>query len=88
MNQQHIGFAMDHQHIVLRHMTKPKEEQKSFYILMAKMTQNFLEDGRISELLVKYNKFMPVSIKFGTKTETLPKPEDAKEEDPAPTQLK
>lgn len=46
----------------------------------------FLEDGRISELLVKYNKFMPVSIKFGAKTETLPKPEDAKEEDPAPTQ--
>lgn len=46
----------------------------------------FLEDGRINELLAKYNKFMPVSIKFGTKTETLPKPEDAKEEDPAPTQ--
>ncbi|MCK8522663.1 molecular chaperone HtpG [Aquimarina sp. D1M17] len=46
----------------------------------------FLEDFRINELLVKYNKFMPVPIKFGTKTETLPKPEDAKEEDPAPTQ--
>ncbi|WP_109300544.1 molecular chaperone HtpG [Aquimarina sp. AU474] len=46
----------------------------------------FLEDTRISELLVKYNKFMPVPIKFGTKTETLPKPEGAKEEDPAPTQ--
>lgn len=46
----------------------------------------FLEESRIRELLVKYNKFMPVSIKFGTKTETLPKPEDAKEEDPAPTQ--
>ncbi len=46
----------------------------------------FLEDSRISELLVKYNKFMPVPIKFGTKTETLPKPEGAKEEDPAPTQ--
>ncbi|WP_281987322.1 molecular chaperone HtpG [Aquimarina aggregata] len=46
----------------------------------------FLEEARINELLVKYNKFMPVSIKFGTKTETLPKPEDAKEEDPAPTQ--
>ncbi len=46
----------------------------------------FLEESRINELLVKYNKFMPVSIKFGTKTETLPKPEDAKEEDPAPTQ--
>ncbi len=46
----------------------------------------FLEDARIRELLVKYNKFMPVPIKFGTRTETLPKPDDAKEDDPAPTQ--
>ncbi|MEM8845992.1 MAG: molecular chaperone HtpG, partial [Bacteroidota bacterium] len=46
----------------------------------------FLEDARIRELLTKYNKFMPIPIKFGTKTETLPKPEGAKEEDPAPTQ--
>ena len=46
----------------------------------------FLEESKISELLVKYNKFMPVPIKFGMKTETLPKPEDAKEEDAAPTQ--
>ncbi len=45
----------------------------------------FLEENRINELLVKYNKFMPVPIKFGIRTETLPKPEDAKEEDPAPT---
>ncbi|GER60265.1 molecular chaperone HtpG [Patiriisocius marinus] len=48
--------------------------------------KDFLEDSKITELLVKYNKFMPIPIKFGTKTETLPKPEDAKEEDPAPTQ--
>ena len=27
----------------------------------------FLEDARINELLVKYNKFMPIPIKFGTK---------------------
>jgi len=45
----------------------------------------FLEDARITALLTKYNKFMPIPIKFGTKTETLPKPEDAKEDDPAPT---
>ncbi len=45
----------------------------------------FLEESRIRELLVKYNKFMPIPIKFGTRTETLPKPEDAKEDDPAPT---
>ena len=37
----------------------------------------FLEESKISELLVKYNKFMPVPIKFGTKEETLPLPEDA-----------
>ncbi len=48
--------------------------------------EEFLEDSKISGLLTKYNKFMPVPIKFGTKTETLPKPEGAKEEDPAPTQ--
>ena len=46
----------------------------------------FIEDSKVKELLTKYNKFMPIPIKFGTKTETLPKPEDAKEEDPAPTQ--
>jgi molecular chaperone HtpG len=45
----------------------------------------FLEDARIRELLLKYNKFMPIPIKFGTRTETLPKPEEAKKEDPAPT---
>ncbi len=48
--------------------------------------KDFLEESKIQGLLVKYNKFMPIPIKFGTKTETLPKPEDAKEEDPAPTQ--
>lgn len=46
----------------------------------------FLEENRIRELLRKYNKFMPIPIKFGTRTETLPKPEGAKEDEPAPTQ--
>ncbi|MDN6281198.1 MAG: molecular chaperone HtpG [Psychroflexus sp.] len=41
--------------------------------------QEFLEEARIGELLVKYNKFMPVQIKFGTKEKELPLPEDAKE---------
>ena len=40
----------------------------------------FLEEGRINELLSKYNKFMPIPIKFGTKTETLPLPEDAEKD--------
>lgn len=40
----------------------------------------FLEEFKIRELLTKYNKFMPVPIKFGTKKEALPKPEDAPED--------
>ena len=44
-----------------------------------KDSKEFLEDGRIKELLNKYNKFMPIPIKFGTKEETLPLPEDAAE---------
>ncbi|AMO19178.1 molecular chaperone HtpG [Flavobacterium columnare] len=40
----------------------------------------FLEELKIRELLTKYNKFMPIPIKFGTKQEALPKPEDAPED--------
>ena len=40
----------------------------------------FLEDSRITELLNKYNKFMPIPIKFGTREETLPLPEGAAED--------
>ena len=53
---------------------------------IAEDSLEFLEDARINELLVKYNKFMPIPIKFGMRTETLPKPEGAKEEDAAPTE--
>lgn len=42
--------------------------------------EEFLEDNRISELLTKYNKFMPIPIKFGTKEKELPKAEDAPED--------
>ena len=64
-----------------------KTERGTEIILhIAEDSEEFLEDAKIRELLKKYNKFMPVPIKFGTRTETLPKPEDAKEEDPAPTQ--
>ena len=63
-----------------------KEDRGSEIILhIAEDSTEFLEEARINELLTKYNKFMPVPIKFGTRTETLPKLEGAKEEDPAPT---
>ncbi|WP_420399018.1 molecular chaperone HtpG [Flagellimonas sp.] len=64
-----------------------KDDRGTEIILhVAEDSTEFLEDSKIRELLTKYNKFMPIPIKFGTKTETLPKPEGAKEDDPAPTQ--
>lgn len=52
---------------------------------VAEDSLEFLEESKIRELLNKYNKFMPIPIKFGTKTETLPKPEDAPEDYTAET---
>ncbi len=47
---------------------------------IAEDSLEFLEEYKIKELLTKYNKFMPVSIKFGTKTETLPVSEGSAED--------
>ncbi len=47
---------------------------------IAEDSLEFLEESKIRELLTKYNKFMPIPIKFGTKKEALPKPEDAPED--------
>ncbi len=44
---------------------------------IAEDSLEFLEEFKIRELLTKYNKFMPIPIKFGTKKEALPKPDDA-----------
>ncbi|PKP16726.1 MAG: molecular chaperone HtpG [Bacteroidetes bacterium HGW-Bacteroidetes-23] len=58
-----------------------KTERGTEIILhIAEDSLEFLEEFKIRELLRKYNKFMPVPIKFGTKKETLPKPEDAPED--------
>lgn len=49
---------------------------------IAEDSLEFLEEGKIRELLIKYNKFMPVPIKFGTRTEkvTTGEGDDATEE--------
>ena len=52
---------------------------------IAEDSEEFLEEARIRELLNKYNKFMPIPIKFGTREETLPLPEDAPEDTKAET---
>ena len=56
-----------------------KERGTEIVLHIDEESKDFLEDTKITELLTKYNKFMPIPIKFGTREETLPLPEDAKE---------
>jgi molecular chaperone HtpG len=61
--------------------TSDKQTRGTEIILhIDKDSKEFLEEARVGELLQKYNKFMPIPIKFGTKEETLPLPEDAAED--------
>lgn len=58
-----------------------KTERGTEIILhIAEDSKEFLDEWKIRELLTKYNKFMPIPIKFGTKKETLPLPEGAAED--------
>lgn len=67
--------------------TADKTDRGTEIILhIAEDSVEFLEEGKIRELLLKYNKFMPVPIKFGTKTHTLPLPEGAPEDAVAETE--
>ena len=47
---------------------------------IAEDSLEFLEEFKIRELLNRYNKFMPIPIKFGTKKQVLPKADDAPED--------
>jgi len=58
-----------------------KDRGTEIILHIDKDSKEFLEENKISELLIKYNKFMPIPIKFGTKEETLPLEKDAKEGD-------
>ncbi len=55
-----------------------KSERGTEVILHINEEDNqFLKESRIQELLVKYNKFMPIPIKFGTKEKTVDLPANA-----------
>ena len=62
-----------------------KERGTEIILHIDEDSKEFLEESRIGALLSKYNKFMPVPIKFGTREETLPLPEDAAEDAKAET---
>ena len=46
---------------------KKKDRGTEIILHISEGEESFLEESRITELLVKYNKFMPIPIKFGTK---------------------
>ena len=56
-----------------------KDRGTEIILHIDKDSKEFLEESKISDLLIKYNKFMPIPIKFGTKEENLPLEKDAKE---------
>ena len=66
-------------------LKKAKKEKRGTEIILhiAKDSKEFLEENRITELLNKYNKFMPIPIKFGTKEINDPdhKPETVTDKD-------
>ena len=59
-----------------------KEERGTDIVLyLNEESVEFLEKNRISDILNKYCKFLPVPIVFGTKTEYIDSPEGEKDED-------
>jgi len=72
---------MDHLNTLLKKVIK-KERGSEIILHIAKDSKEFLEESRIKSLLTKYNKFMPVPIKFGTKeiTNSIGEGDDKKED--------
>ena len=66
-------------------LTEEEKETRGTDIVLhiSKDSKDYLEEHKLSELLTKYCKFLPINVKFGTKEETLPVPE-VKEGEEAP----
>ena len=61
--------------------TKKKTKGTDVVLHIADDSTEFLEESRISTILNKYCKFLPVEIKFGTKTEKIDDPKGKKDKD-------
>ena len=61
--------------------TKKKTKGTDIILHIADDSTEFLEEGRISSILNKYCKFLPVEIKFGTKTDKVDNPKGKKDKD-------
>ena len=60
--------------------TKKKTAGTDIILHIAEDSEEFLEDNKISFILNKYCKFLPVEIKFGTKTDKIDDPKGKKDD--------
>ena len=60
---------------------KKKNKGTDVVLHISDDSTEFLEEARISQILNKYCKFLPVEIKFGTKTEKIDDPKGKKDKD-------
>jgi molecular chaperone HtpG len=60
--------------------TKKKTAGTDIVLHIAEDSEEFLEDNKISFILNKYCKFLPVEIKFGTKTDKIDDPKGKKDD--------
>jgi len=60
--------------------TEKSDRGTEIVLHIAEDSLEFLEESKIRELLMKYNKFNQIPIKFGTKSENLPLPEGSAED--------
>ena len=60
---------------------KKKTKGTDVVLHISEDSSEFLEEARISQILNKYCKFLPVEIKFGTKTEKIDDPKGKKDKD-------
>ena len=51
----------------MQFLQRKKNRGTEIILNISKDSKSFLEDNTIGDLLKKYNRFMPIPIKFGTK---------------------
>ena len=79
-NSQPVKWVCDGSPNFTMEEAKKKTKGTDIVLHISDDTTEFLEENRISSILNKYCKFLPVEIKFGTKTEKIDDPKGKKDD--------
>ena len=80
-NSKAVKWTCDGSPSFLMEETKKKTKGTDVILHIADDSTEFLKESRLSEILNKYCKFLPVEIKFGTKTEKIDDTKGKKDKD-------